>query len=395
MGDVFKLLAGRVYLLLAGVATSAMTARALGPDGRGQYALIIQAGTVITSLFGGLSIPVARRASMQDKSRSGLADATFLAAILGSTGSLGLLAYLLAARIPAPGLIYSLSVLLALFNVCWSATSLGAGRANDLIAQSATTATTTAIVTLMLVVWGHWGVAGALDAVLAGQAIGFAVLMPRFWSSAPFFWKGITLRTILEMAKEGLWASSSNVVGALNTRLDYWLIATFLPMREVGIYSIAVAGAGFLTVITGAVQNALYGRLGSAPRPQAIQLLKGSIAYFAGAMALAGIAAAALMGPVIRLLYGIQFLPAIPVARVLILQVIAQGITSLLMAYYFNHAGKASRVTFAGGLQMTAMLACAWILIPRLHLVGAATAMLVAQCVAAASMTYGIRTGAA
>jgi O-antigen/teichoic acid export membrane protein len=188
---------------------------------------------------------------------------------------------------------------------------------------------------------------------------------------------------------EGLQMLAFGILGSLYARADSLLLLSLRGSVEAGFYSLAYRFYEAGLLLSNALAVALLPRLAreEAPAHRARRLLG---AYLALPLGMA-IGMALLAEPLIRLPFGLRYLPAVPMLRWLGLSWIPAFLSSLGATVWIS-AGRSGRLLIV--FAMGAALNLSWnlILIPRWGGVGAAIAMLVSTAAMALAFLPSLRS---
>ncbi len=165
-----------------------------------------------------------------------------------------------------------------------------------------------------------------------------------------------------------------NIAQFLNYRLDVFLVGFFLTPSDVGFYTIATSLAEKLWELPLAINTVLLHRVAKAEdRDQAnISTARVSrvVALSVGVMCLLVMA---LGYPLILILYGRAYLPAVPALLALMPGIWFLGVGKL-MATHLSASGRPEVGTIGAVISLTVTLALNILLIPKVGIVGAAIA---------------------
>lgn len=171
---------------------------------------------------------------------------------------------------------------------------------------------------------------------------------------------------------------TSNVPHALNDQVDQLVISLILAPRLLGLYVIAATIATAPSFVGVAVANTVLPTVASSRSPpEQLRSVRQSILLTFALTGAAGLAVAAIMHPLIRIVFGHAFLGAVPAARVLALAAVLQAETRVLHGVLkgLGHPTDAA-VSEIGALAVTgAGLA---VLVPLIGIMGGAVTSLVA-----------------
>jgi O-antigen/teichoic acid export membrane protein len=228
--------------------------------------------------------------------------------------------------------------------------------------------------------WLGFAGAMALDGLglwLAARRVG-----PPLWPAAGRRWAP-------EAMGEGLQMLAFGILGSLYARADSLLLLSLRGSVEAGFYSLAYRFYEAGLLLSNALAVALLPRLAreESPAHRARRLLG---AYLALPLGMA-IGMALLAEPLIRLPFGLRYLPAVPMLRWLGLSWIPAFLSSLGATVWIS-AGRSERLLIV--FAMGAALNLSWnlILIPRWGGVGAAIAMLVSTAAMALAFLPSLRS---
>jgi len=372
--------AARIYWMLMSLVITTITARYLGPSGRGIY-VAANAWVTAFSTFGYLSLSqvVFFIAAGKDPSE-------WLPRVLGTLltilGIMTVAGWIVAATLYAVShgkIFHNLngSVLLIAFAalpfMMWVENGNGIlmalSRVNVMNLSQIICATTNLIVTFILVVRLKSGVNGALASLVFAQVLIVAVSLGFIARQATVFrWDGSAARELLTGgAKLHL-----NAIGTyLFTQANVLILNNYRSSKETAYYQLALQLVTTMQLVPAAVSTVAYSVIGSegpnAAWPKQKALLLQSLALMG-----AGGALAYFVAPfAIRLVFGVAFLPAVPLFRILLLGLIGMTM-SLVMASQWIARGlfmQAAALTIAVG---GATVLANFLAVPRWGVIGAA-----------------------
>lgn len=368
--------------------TGIILAKALGPQGKGDYSLLqlMQAGVSAPTAGIGMSIVfqlTKMRRTLADLFRPlllmGAVACTLVwiaLAVWGAIRGANLPVVVFAATAPAV-------VLLA-----WQApTFLGLGWLRRLNVQGL------ALTSLMLVAAAaaiyvlHLNTPGALWSWSICQWI---IALSIIVQCAPLA-RGPQTETVSDELRQLLQYGWKSGLGAtlnyLNYRVDSIAIIAMLGVGGFGIYSIAVTASELLFRISGSIGAAITKRVGSStPEVAAATLAKANRASVAvvGAGAIVLFFIAPLVVP---LFYGGRFAPAIPAMRILLPGVVLFSSVSIMSSYFSYQMGRPAFMLYMSITGIVIEAAGCWTLVPRFGINGAALASTLTYVVAAIANT--------
>lgn len=379
----------RAFNVAALLVATALTARALGPDGRGVIAAALAWVGLFTTV-GHLSLsPVAvHRGTGPDRGgETGRIAGTLLALVAGMTllgWGVALAGWLLSGGAWFRG-VHAGALALAFLQLpllLWMEAGLSLFLLLDALpaVNRAQVAGGCVIVaaTLALVTAGGMGVPGAILALLLGRLVtvgmGWAGVRPRVGDVRP------SRALARALVAGGLRLHPGALATALTLQVPVLLLSHLRPPAEAGYYQLAlqfVTGMQLLATSVGLVAYTLVAERGpDGAWPRQRVLLAQAVALSAVAAAACWVAAPLLVEAV----GGPEFLPAVPVLRVLLLAV--PGMTfATVMASQWVGRGFFARVATLGLLVSTTGVVAAWLGIRAYGVVGAAAGFVLTYAV--------------
>ena len=384
------LLKGTSQILGAGLTAyalaalySVVTARYLGPTGKGTVTLLLLLPAFGVSLLsGGLEIAntyfVGRS---RDELAPALANSLCYAALVGAAGLVGLLAL----RAPLNRAFFELSLPLTGFVLAGVLLPLSLLR--DLLyslllglrdfAAVAVCRTTRELAMilctcLVLVLWQATPRA-VLVAAFAATVLTIlvsALLLRRHlrgWSLRP---DAQLLRRYLTLGIKG---HVGTIAQRVNYRLDRLLLAFFVGQAAVGYYSVAVGLAELLLLAPGAVAEVLFPTIAHERARRSGVLTPLALKYTALLVVGGGLVLAGSAGWLIPLLFGAQFAPALRPMLWLLPGVVAVSLGKVLIGD-LSGRGLPQYATLGAGVALLFTVALDMTLIPRWGVNGAALA---------------------
>jgi len=373
----------QVVQLFSNVATTAVIARWLGPEGKGTLALallvpgmlsmMLSAGIGVANVyFAGsrkLNVPTLTEASVKVALFSTLAS-IFIVTILIPTGGLTEL---------VPGvrlwliLIAMIGLPTGLLNGSLSAILQGLQRIVTVnmiyLSQSLLILTLTI---LFVVVFGM-GLPGALLSYLGSGGLTLVLLIRVLRREGGIFrprWDLSGMRPILSF---GLKGHIGNILQFFNYRLDTFFLNYFLGAGGVGIYSVSVGLAELLWNFPNAVGFVIFPKA-AATKPEAMKVFASRVFLITLCVTTFGAIGLVVVGkPLIRLVYSLAFIDAYTPMLVLLPGVILLGgakvLTNELAGWGYPHYNS---INAGGAFIVTVILN--FTLIPRYGILGAALA---------------------
>jgi enterobacterial common antigen flippase len=386
-------------LIMLGVVMAVLTARVLGAEGRGLFAVML-AIAAFGVQFGnvGLSSSVAYLAALQPDSRRQLLGLTIIGGLLaGSTvATLFLLVTLgmpaLAPLPPALLLPAALSIPAALLLLLTLQFLLGSNRVRLYnVLQLAKEA-------------------AVLIALVAAVVLGARGVMPYFWvwlagvgaAAAAALWvavrgEGAPVAPGIDLLSRALGYGGRAYLAMLFSyavlHFDLFMVARMLGAAAAGHYSVAARLAAMLYLLPAAVGTLVFVTvpgLSQGSRDFAIRT-----ARRVGIVLLpAALLAAVVASPLVRILFGTEFLPAVVPFQILLPGIVALGINTVFMQYFAGR-GMPLFAVVAPAAAAVLNVALNLVLLPRLGIAGAAVASVIAYSVMlSSSIVYLGRTDA-
>jgi O-antigen/teichoic acid export membrane protein len=379
-GKVLSTTGARAFTVAALLVSTAITARALGPDGRGVIAAALAWVALFTSV-GHLSLsPVAvhRGAGRERGAEVGRIAGTVLAlvgviALLGWGVALG--GWLLTGgswfRGVHPGILALTFLQLPL--LLWTEAGLSLFLLLDALpavnrAQVAGGCVIVAATFLLVVVAGA-GVPGAIGALLLGRLVTVGMALAAVRRRVEIVRPSWPLAR--ELVAGGLRLHPSALATAMTLQAPVLLLSHLRPPAEAGYYQLAlqfVTGMQLLATSVGLVAYTLVAERGPDGAWPRQRVLLGQAVALSAVTVLVGWIAAPLLVEVVG---GPEFLPAVPVLRVMLLAV--PGMTfATVMASQWVGRGFFGRVAALGLTVSVTGVAAAWLGIRAYGVVGAA-----------------------
>jgi O-antigen/teichoic acid export membrane protein len=369
MYDGLYTLVLRLANIALAIALGVLTARLLGPSGKGLYAMPgVQAGLVGTA-FGGLASATSYYMLNHRAGRAILRPAAMAAVVLVIAAALSVigLGALGHAFWAVPAAIASLPASAASSLVLGYVTGIKRIR----LATTFTVATT--LFTLAFMAAGLFLVAHspaiAIVAWIAGTTVVSLVAVGAMCVHAMTLERGapIAFGAYFRMV---LKVGATSIVTLLNYRGDLYIVAAMLPPADLGLYTVAISAAESLLIPTQAAALVTSPHVGGLERSAAATLTARCVRnnlLCAGALCVVVFAGAPL---IVRVLYGSSFL--VPALRVLLLGVVALSLGSPISSYYTLKLGKPEIPLALAATSAIICIAGAVVLVPHFGIVGAA-----------------------
>lgn len=350
-----------------------LTARVLGPHGKGLYAVpSVEAGLIaagFTGLGSATSFFLLNRSPGARVLRPALACCgLFVVAGAALLVPIGLFSPQRWALLPA---IASLPSAAAVNLVMGYATGV------KRIRNATTISVTLTAVTLALVAAGLFIIARSPFVAVAAWVVSNAIVAVAalgwlFWDSRRL--RGEEYIGTGEFARFAIKVGFVNLVALLNYRADLYIVALLTSPSVLGMYTVAVSAAESLLVPTQVTALVTSPHIGSLERSAAAALTARCVRNnLIIALAVCGVLFA-FAAPVVRLLYGSAFLAMVPALQILLVGVFALSLGSPMSTYFTLKLGKPEVPLTLASISAAICIALSFALIPRTGMIGAAVA---------------------
>lgn len=364
-----------------------LTARLLGPAGKGLYALPgIEAGLIV-SAFSGLGSALSYYLLNREPDRSVLRASLLCAVAFVAAGAAAIvpIAFLAGERWAALPAIISL--------VPAAATNLAAGYALGIkrVRYSTSIGVAVTVLTLLLMAAGLFLI-GRTSSVaiamwlLANIAIGVVAIGGMLWHARGL--KGGNRVGTGEYAKFAAKVGLVNLVSLLNYRADLYIVAILASAASLGVYTVAVSAAESLLVPTQVAALVTSPHIGSVDNRAAVMLTARCVRNNLLIALLVCGAIYALAPPLVHFLYGAAFASVVPVLRILLAGVLAMSLGSPMASYFTLKLGKPEVPLWLAGASAVLCIAVSLALVPSLGIAGAAIGSTCAYIVGQAAATW-------
>ena len=187
--------------------------------------------------------------------------------------------------------------------------------------------------------------------------------------------------------KFGIQGYLGNMLQFLNYRLDMFLIAFFMGVRFVGLYSVAVVLAEALWYFPSAVGTVVFARTPGLSTKQSDSSTPAVCRSTLFLTFFLGLGLFVVSKPLIILFFGSSFLPAIRPLWILLPGVVALSVSKVL-ASEITGRGKPIIGTIAAGVSLLVNVSLNLLLIPKIGILGASLASTVSYSVTAAVVLF-------
>jgi len=358
---------------------SILVARALGPAGRGLYSLPAILAAFATSLYSGLSTATSYYLLREPKGRGALRAAFATGTAFVFLGVMSVVALAIATRqpwaaLPATLALPSSAIMMIVSGYCYGINRVPLGNFLNLC----TTATI-----LILAAAGFFLVdrtaSVAIGAWIIGQAAVAIVALVLTLLHARRL-AVISMPTSL-FASYATKVGFVNLVTLLNYRADVYIVATLASIAALGLYTVAVAGAETLLIVTQVLAAVTLPRIGSM-RPKEAAIFTARCVRLSLVVSLVfGFAALLLAEPAVRVLFGSAFLASVAPLRILVVGVVALSVGGLFSNFFTLVLGRPQLPLLVAAISAVTCIGTSIALVPRVGIVGAAIATSLAYVV--------------
>jgi O-antigen/teichoic acid export membrane protein len=381
VGDGFITFLCRVLSIVTALAMSIVTARFLGPIGRGIYVTPAVDAGIAASFFVGLSTATSYlllnvRAGRGALRAIALAAVPFVAVCTVLVFALGWFGHHAWATIYAAASLPPTAIFLIAQGLCYGTKRVK--MANYLgVSGSVFTPIGTIIGFLCVgrtpyVVITAWLVSQTLMAVFG------LALIYRYGKQLPRD-RVSNLATLGFAARLG----GVSLVTLLGYNADVYLTALLAGPSVLGMYTIAVSGAQAVLSATQSVATTTAPHVGSLSDDDARRLTaraaRNNVAIATSACVLIGLAAPLL----VHVAFGTRFLPAVGALRILLVGMIAMSTSAVLSNYFTLRRGRPEFSLYVAGAGAATSISLSFALIPRLGIIGAALSVTTSYIVSA------------
>ncbi len=372
------------------IATAAIIARWLGPEGKGLLALGLLVPNMLGILLNG-GIGVAnvyfvgsRRLDVPELTANSVGCA-LLATVLG-VGIVGGLVATGWLEVLVPGvptwlvLLAMVELPFGLFRIYFSTILQGLQRIVTINVVNLVQGALTLALTALLVIGLQAGLLGALLAYLGASAVSSIVMGALLRRDGGVFMPGGDISVIRSTLSFGLRGHIGNMLQFFNYRLDMFVVNYFLDPVGVGIYSVSVRFAELLWYLPNAVGFVIFPKA-AATKPEVMNTFTPRVFRITLGLTALGALGLMLLGrPLIQFVYSSAFMGAYVPMLVLLPGVVLLGgakvLTNEIAGRGYPHYNSIN-----SGLALVLTVVLDLVLIPRYGVFGAALASSIAYTV--------------
>lgn len=314
---VARLTGLNAVVILTGLVTGPITARALAPDGRGELAAILVVLTLAPWVLDlGLSVWVGRERA-RGASRADVLGAALPVALAGSLiGVLGAipLSNLLGEDRPVVVAFIQIGLFLVPLSVALQTLvglAIGESRWEIFTAARVVGNVLPAVAIVLLALIGHLTVTNAAASYLIGGLLGSLMLLPLIKGMRRLSFDMSRSRAASKFGAKSWLSTAGNVA---NHRLDQVLMAGLVTSSELGLYAVAVTIGSLMSSLVGAVSSALFAHVSQGDAGLATRSCRITV----GVVALAGVLLALATPTAVPFVFGSDFADAVPMVLILL-----------------------------------------------------------------------------
>jgi len=397
-GATLQTFLARGSVLGINLATGIITTRWLGPEGRGEQAALAIAVFFFAGLLSlGLPSALTYRMSRWPQDRSRLFGAALvLCAGLGAIATvlgIAVIPIWLDDHPPRTVALAQILMVTCVFSLLIPISTSAFEAMGDFTTANIVRFLNPTLTLLALLGFAALDIFTPLTATLSYIGAGVVLaswMLVRLWRRCRPTLERFT-RSVRELLHFGLRAYGIDILNTLALQLDQVLVVALLHPAQAGAYFAALSAARVLSVVQMSVVTVVFPKASSRPRDEALALVAMAARWtFAGTLALAVPVFA--FGPfLIELLYGEAFLDAVPLLRLLVIEVFVSSLV-MVLAQGFMALGRPGWIAIlqAVGLALAAPLMAA--LIPLYGLSGVGMALIASSAVRLVFVLVAYRT---
>ncbi|MER3434484.1 MAG: polysaccharide biosynthesis protein [Leptolyngbya sp. ERB_1_1] len=379
---IAQILVARAFIIVVNITTGTITARILGPAGRGeQAAMSIWPQFFAYSMLLGLPSALLYTLKRYPDERSRSVSAAIVLGIAVSIASavIGVIAIPFLMKKYQPEAIYlSQALMLSVPLVVFTELLRAAMEASDEFVIAGRILYLPPLGTLvMLIVFAVTKQLTPFTAVLSYTLPGVPVLIWTFTCARRFFTIRFThlQKPIKRLLHYGLRAYGIDLITALAGQIQQVLAVSLLLPAAMGQYAIAFSLCQLLYVVQSSFVTVLFPKAAARPVSEVVELM-GRAARVSGVLAALMATSMMILAPIVlNLLYGKAYLAAIPVFRILAIETVLGG-TAVILSQAFMATDRPGVVTIVQGIGLVMGAPLIVMLTPKFGLLGLGLALL-------------------
>lgn len=373
------------FAVLTGIAV----AKALGPAGKGEYALLQLLQAAAAAITGNLGMAITYELARRQKPLAELVKPLGLILAGFSLSEWAVVGIWVWRSGPDPAPLLFAVAAPALIVLSWQGPIfLGLGWIRSLNVQGLYFAAGTFVAAVITLYVLHFGTVGAMWGWVACVWGIAASILIRTYGESRGSQTEPTGKTVRELLSFGLRASAGGIFGFLNNKVDSIATLAFLGTSGFGIYTVAVSAGELLFKVSRSVAQAATQRVAASERAIAARVVaksnRASIAIILAASIVAFIAAPW----AVDFFYGVKFHRAGDAIRILLPGIAAISSSGILTAFFSYQMGRPIFLFYMSILNAVVETTLCFVLVPRYQINGAALACTLTYLNSAAVMTW-------
>jgi O-antigen/teichoic acid export membrane protein len=387
--DSIRTLAFNIAQSAFSVLTGIAVAKALGPAGKGEYALLQLLQAAAAAITGNLGMAITYELARRQKPLADLVKPLGLILAAFSVVEWAVVGVWVWRSGPNPAPLLFAVAAPALIILSWQGPIfLGLGWIRSLNVQGLYFAAGTFVAAVITLYVFHSGMVGAMWGwVACVWGIAASILVRTYGESrgTPTEPTGKIVREILTF---GLRASAGGIFGFLNSKVDSIATLAWLGTSGFGIYSVAVSAGELLFKVSRSVAQAATQRVAASGREIAARMVaksnRASFAIIVAASVIAFIAAPW----AVDFFYGFKFHRAGEAVRILLPGIAAISSSGILTTFFSYQMGRPIFLFYMSIMNAVVETTLCFVFVPRYQIDGAALACTLTYLNAAVVMTW-------
>ncbi len=377
----------RFFILAINLATGIITARMLGPEGRGEQAAIIFWPGILASTFT-LGLPISIVYNFRrypDRRPEMFASALILCVVLGLLASFTGYAFLpyVLNKYSAETIAFARIMVFTTIAILLSLVLYGAYEGIQKFSVSNKARTSIAVSTLLLLV--AFSLTGTLTSYTSSIAY-LAIYVPIAFCLLVGLWRTLKPRVenIVPSSKllisYGVRSYGIDLFNAVSNQVNQALVVSALSPVEMGLFAISTSFTNMLSIFRLSIVTVLLPKMAARSQKEVVETTGRAARICAALTLMTGLIMVVIAPQLITLLYGAEFLETVVLFRISVLEVLLLGIT-LVLSQAFLSLNKPGIVTVLQATGLVAGIPLRLILIPAYGFVGAGIAILLSTII--------------
>ena len=384
---ILQTIFSRTFILAVNLITGIITARVLGPEGRGiQAAIGFWPGVLASTFTLGLPISIVYNFRKYPEKKSELFASTLvLCSILGLLASITGYLFLphVLNKYSNETIAFAQYIVFTTIAILFCLVLYGAYEGIQKFTISNQARSSIAILTLVfLLALTFSNSLTPYTSSIARLTIYVPVaiwLLFGLWKTLKPKFKDLIPSSKL-LVNYGLRSYGINLFGAVSSQVNQALVVSALSPTEMGLFAIGVSFSNMLHVFRTSISTVLLPKAAARPKEEVISLTARAARLCAALTLASGLIAIVLAPQLVTLLYGSEFLEAVVLFRLSVLEVLLIGVT-LVLSQAFLSLNKPGTITILQAVGLAAGIPLRMVLIPNYGIVGAGIAILLSTAV--------------